>query len=244
LTEVDELLAALAATYGEPTAPPARSVFELLVRENVAYLVDDSRRAAAFSALSQLVGLSPEAILQAPDETLRAIAGAGILAGNQVDKLRRIAALAQEESPDEARAKSLAQAKKQLMRYPSIGEPGAEKILLFARSHAVLGLESNGVRVLTRLGLVDEASSYSKTYRAVQAWAEPLRERGVEWLLRAHQLLRTHGQELCKRTQPRCAACPLSDGCRYYARTVGGPGLAQVGLTDQLGAEQVRGQTG
>jgi endonuclease-3 len=60
----------------------------------------------------------------------------------------------------------LRQARRALMRFPSIGEPGAEKILLFGRSHAVLGLESNGVRVLTRLGVVPEGKSYGATYRS------------------------------------------------------------------------------
>ena len=57
------------------------------------------------------------------------------------------------------------------MQFPSIGEPGAEKILLFARVYPVLGLDSNGVRVLTRLGLVVEAKSYAATYRGVQRLA-------------------------------------------------------------------------
>ena len=99
----------------------------------------------------------------------------------------------------------------------NIGEPGAEKILLFARSHAVLGLESNGVRVLTRLGVVQEAKSYSATYRAVQSFVAPFAERGFDWLIRAHQLLRRHGQELCRRSQPLCERCPLTDTCAYFA---------------------------
>jgi len=106
------------------------------------------------------------------------------------------------------------------MKFPSIGEPGAEKILMFARTHAVLGLDSNGVRVVTRLGLVNEDKSYACTYKGVQAWAEAYVAQGTEWLIRAHQLLRQHGQELCRRSRPRCEQCPLRDGCRYYAGAV------------------------
>jgi endonuclease-3 len=110
----------------------------------------------------------------------------------------------------------LAQAKKALMRFPSIGEPGAEKILLLARSHAVLGLDSNGVRVLTRLGVVKESRSYAATYRAVQAFVQPSLDRGFDWLIRAQHLLRQHGQQLCRRTNPQCERCPLNDRCAYY----------------------------
>jgi endonuclease III len=155
---VDEL----AALYGEPQPPPTRSLFELIVFENVAYLADDASRARAFEELRSRIGSRPEDILAAPDEALIAIAGAGILAPNQADKLRRIAHLAQDEFGGDLEAvgvRPLREAKRALMRFPSIGEPGAEKILLFGRKHAVLGLDSNGVRVLTRLGIVQEAAS-------------------------------------------------------------------------------------
>jgi endonuclease-3 len=216
----------LAAVYGEPAALPARSVFEWLVYENVAYLVDDARREAAFARLGAQVGVSPEALLAASDAALRDPAGVGILAENQLGKLRRIAALALRDDLDSLDARPLPEAKQVLKRYPSIGEPGAEKILLFARAHAVLGLDSNCVRVLTRLGLVSEGRSYAQTYRQVQRHAEPYRERGVDWLIRAHQLLRQHGQELCRRSRPLCERCPLTSRCRYYAEATAAPSAA------------------
>jgi endonuclease-3 len=110
------------------------------------------------------------------------------------------------------------------MQFPSIGEPGAEKVLLFARVYPVLGLDSNGVRVLTRVGLVPEAKNYSAIYRGVQRLGAEYADRGCEWLLRAHLLLREHGQELCKRTRPRCDACPLARGCAFYAPSTSGRG--------------------
>ncbi len=60
--DMERMLERLAAVYGEPAALPARSVFEWLVYENVAYLVDDARREAAFEALQSRVGVSPEAL--------------------------------------------------------------------------------------------------------------------------------------------------------------------------------------
>jgi endonuclease III len=35
-------------------------------------------------------------------------------------------------------------------------------------------------------------------------------------LIEAHLLLRRHGQELCRRSEPACAKCPLAGECRYY----------------------------
>ncbi|HET6317350.1 MAG TPA: hypothetical protein VFG86_12895 [Chloroflexota bacterium] len=224
--DLEWVLERLAAVYGEPAALPACSVFEWLVYENVAYLVDDARRRAAFARLRTRVGISPEALLAASDEALRDATGVGILSEQQAGKLRRIAALALQDDLDALGTRPLREAKQVLVRYPSIGEPGAEKILLFARAHAVLGLDSNGVRVLTRLGLVNEATSYAQTYRHVQRHAEPYRERGVDWLIRAHQLLRQHGQELCRRSRPLCERCPLTSRCRYYAEATAAPSAA------------------
>jgi endonuclease III len=212
----------LARLYGQPEAPPPRSLFELVVWENVAYLVDDDERARAFAALRTRIGLTPEQLASAPEEALEAITGHGILAAHQADKLRKIAQITRADFDgdlEHIRAMPLPQAKRALMRFPSIGEPGAEKILLFARAQPVLGLDSNGVRVLTRLGVIKEERSYSATYRAVQRLAAPLADHGCDWLIRAHQLLRKHGQELCRRNRPQCARCPLSAGCAFFSST-------------------------
>jgi endonuclease-3 len=210
--------------YGEPSSPPRRTLLELVLLENIAYLVDDEQRERAFRLLQAVIGLRPEQILAASEEALHAVAGHGILPENQVEKLRRIARLTLEQFDgdlDSIRSMPLQQARKALVGFPSIGEPGAEKILLFGRSHAVLGLDSNGVRALTRLGVVHEAKTYSATYRAVQAALAPYQSQGFDWLIRAHQLLRQHGQELCRRTQPHCDRCPLTDTCAFFMATFG-----------------------
>jgi endonuclease-3 len=218
-----ETLDHLAAVYGEPAIPDPRPLFELVVLENVAYLVDDVTRSRSFEMLRAEVGLRPEAILSASDASLTSITGHGILAEHQADKLREIARIARDTfggDLEPLKDEPLPQARRALQKFPSIGEPGAEKILLFAHAYPVLGLDSNGVRVLTRLGLVVEAKSYAATYRGVQRLGAEFTSRGVEWLIRAHLLLRQHGQELCKRTRPMCDRCPLSVDCAFYAGAI------------------------
>jgi endonuclease III len=111
--------------------------------------------------------------------------------------------------------KPLPQAKKALKKFPGIADPGAEKILLFTRSYPVMALESNGLRVLCRVGFADEQKNYSVTYRSIQNAIHGQLPRDYDSLIRAYQLLRQHGQELCKRSKPRCAQCPLGDSCDY-----------------------------
>lgn len=114
---------------------------------------------------------------------------------------------------DRALAAAGPKAAKLLAKFPMIGAPGAEKILLFTGRAKVLALESNGLRALLRLGYGQEGRSYASSYRSVRKATATQVVDDVAWLQRAHLLLRRHGQELCRRTTPHCTACPLATDC-------------------------------
>ena len=190
-----EILERLQGRYGRPEAAPRREPFEMVLWENVAYLVGDEQREVAFRALRERVGTKP----------------AEILAEHRVKKLLRAAQIAQARFGGNVPAE-----KRALKLFPSIGEPGAEKILLFTKTAPVVALESNGLRVLVRLGYGREEKNYAATYRSVQEGVAEEVERDYRWLIRMHRLLRRHGQETCKRTAPRCGECVVAEDCRYY----------------------------
>ena len=196
----------------------------MILLENVAYLVSDERREQAFNALCERVGLSPPEILTAHEERLMEVARlGGMHPAARVEKLRRIAQIALKEFDgdlDKVVKQPIAQAKKSLKKFPGIGDPGAEKILLFSKTQPVLALDSNALRVLLRLGYGEERKSYAATYRSAQEAIASELKRDFDWLIAAHQLLRRHGQELCKTAEPLCASCPLKSSCRYYQRNV------------------------
>lgn len=207
--------------YGQPKAPKITDALELILLENVAYLADDQKRAAAFAALKKEIGTRPAQILKASQQQLESITRmGGIVPELRARRLRQIAELVQfifKNDLDAELTKPLPQAKKALKRFPTIGDPGAEKILMLTRSYPALALESNGLRVLLRLGYAEEKKSYSASYRGVQQALAELLPAGYDALIAAHQLLRQHGQELCKRTRPLCeAGCPLTAECRYF----------------------------
>jgi endonuclease-3 len=209
----------LAGFYGRPKPPAVRDPFEQVLWENLAYLASDERRAAAWKRFKKEVGSKPAQVLAAPRSKLLEAGKAGIVPANSANKLIESATLAVEEFGGTLKPilkLPLKEAKKALRKFPSIGEPGAEKILLLAGSHPVLGLDSNGLRPLLRLGFGKEDKSYSKTYRSVQEALAPGLPTDVAFLTEAHQLLRRHGQELCKTSHPKCEACPLKKECAYY----------------------------
>ena len=158
----------------------------------------------AYDLLKTKVGLSPAKILAASKATLVEVTkvGGAIAASQRAERLQQSARLVVEEWDGDLRAVlelPFAEAKRALTRFPMLGDPGAEKLLLIARRHRGLVLESNGLRVLVRMGYGREGKSYRATYRSVQAAIENELSHDYQWLLRAHHLLRRHGRELCRR---------------------------------------------
>ena len=214
------ILDQLGALYGKPEPPTVTSPLEMILLENVAYLVSDEQREEAFAALRDRVGLSPVSILTASDEALSEVAElGGMHPSARVNKLRTIAQIALQEFEGDlagAMQQPAARARNALKKFPGIGDPGAEKILLFSRIQPILALESNGLRVMIRLGFGEERKSYAGTYRSAQESVDEEMEKNFDLLIAAHQLLRRHGRELCKNMQPRCKQCPLKRSCRFF----------------------------
>ena len=57
------IVAALEKTYGR-VVPHVTDPFDMIVMENVAYLVDDERRHETFERLRRAIGITPDAILK------------------------------------------------------------------------------------------------------------------------------------------------------------------------------------
>ena len=220
--KLGDVVAALEGCYGAQDPPLLNDPWDPILWENVAYLANDTKRAAAFQLLKESVGTQPEQILAAPDAALLAVARHGIMPQGSAKKLRDCARILLDKfggSLAGLGALSLQTAKKALRKFPGLGETGAEKILLFAGIHRLPASDSNGLRVMIRLGFGEESANYTAMYRSAQkdVSAELLPEAG--WLILAYQLLRLHGQEICRRNRPECEQCVLTDSCRYYSES-------------------------
>ena len=216
-SRLPSILDRLEARYGAPKPALPKKALEWILWENAAYLVPDERRRTAWLALKKSTGLSAEGILALPRESLRELAAlGGMMPDGRVAKWLKIATIVQDSFDgklEPALKLPLPKARRALKLFPGIADPGADKILLFTGTHALAAFESNGLRVLQRLGFAREAKNYSTLYREAVRQFDPHLGRGCAWLIRAHQLLRTHGQELCKNSAPACDECPLAEGC-------------------------------
>lgn len=214
-----DTVAALQRFHGRPRPPPTRDPFELVLLENIAYLASPQQRREAFVLLKETVDTTPAAILKAPRAALERITSHGILKARFAEKLRVCArmAIALGGGLASALGGPVPDARRILRKFPGIAEPGADKILLFSGGLACLAPESNGLRVLARLGYIREDDSYARMYRAGNAAGNQLQAR-IPALRTAHLLLHEHGRTLCRRTQPQCAQCPLRKDCAYARR--------------------------
>ncbi len=219
MPDLKKLISVLKRHYGEPKLPPARGPFELVVWENACYLLSDERRAAVFEGLRREVGLNAETIWKADREVLLTLAKmGGMRPQTRVFRWLEIARITLEQFEgdlDRILELPYAKAKKALHQFPNIGQPGAEKILLFCGAGPGLPLEWNGNRVLTRVGFGRESKNYGEMYKSVQAALEGQLPKDAASLAQAHLLLRQHGKTLCKNNGPLCGECPAAAQCGF-----------------------------
>jgi endonuclease-3 len=239
MPEFKQLIAKLKKHYGAPAAPPARGPFELVLWENACYLLPDDRRAAVFEGLRKQVGLKAKAILEADADVLLALATMGGMRPKvRVFRWQEVARITLSQfhgDLDQILKMPYAQAKKALKQFPNIGDPGAEKILMFCGASPGLSphqaktglaggpglpLEWNGLRVLTRVGYGRWQKNYGAAYRSVQEALKSELPRKAEIIAQAHLLLRQHGKEICRDKSPQCYACPVKELCAYPAKQV------------------------
>ncbi len=215
--DIAQIVELLGKQYAGLETIPTSDPFELVLWENVAYLATPARRAAAFRLLRREIGTSPPEILAAPAGALERVTAHGIMKAEFAAKLRTCAEIVLDQFHGDLGAAVTgppAQAKRALRAFPGIGEPGAEKILLYAGIQPFLAPDSNALRVVTRLGLIKEEPSYARSYAAARAVERQLGAH-FDRLRRAHELLQHHGRMTCKRSKPACDACALAACCRY-----------------------------
>lgn len=218
-----KVLAALERFYGAPDPPYPTDPYEMILYNNCGYPATDASCAKGFDALKSEIGLRPDDILAAPDRKLTGLMRlGGIIPDVRAARLKDIAALVKHTYGGDLGAvlkKSLPEARKTLKKFPTIGDPGADKILLFTRTAPIAAVPSNCVHVPVRLGFGEEKKNYPASYRSAQEAIQAELQAECGALLRAYLLLKRHGQELCKRSRPLCESCPVSADCAWYQAT-------------------------
>ena len=185
------------------------------------YPASDAACTRGWESLQREVGTGLEQILGAsPAKLAAALKPGGMVPELRALRLKETAARIKDEFAGDLRAAlvgPIAQARKTLKMFPSIADPGADRILLFAGIAPLAAVPSNCPYVLVRIQRGLERENYGLTYReAQQAIAAEVPEK-FDARTRAYLLLKRHGQELCKRSKPKCEQCPVNSSCAYFA---------------------------
>lgn len=216
MTDVARILDTLEKFYGKQSPNWPTEPYEFLVWWHCGYPPSDAACAKGWTALEASVGIGKEELIGAPVAKLAAALKAGGMVPEQrAMRLKEVAARARKEKLHG----DAAEVRKALKRFPNIADPGADRILLFAGIAPVAAVPSNCPQVLPRIARGRDAKSYAAQYREAQEAIEAGVAGTVEARQRAYLLLKRHGQEICKRSSPRCGACPVRSECAF-ARNV------------------------
>ena len=221
-SRIAELLNDLESFYGpqQPSWPTDPYLF--LVWWHCGYPASDVACAKGWSALNKSIGVTPEKLLAASPERLAiALKPGGMVPELRAQRLKEIAMRVKDQfDGGDLRTALLGppdQARRELKKFPNIADPGVDRILLFAHIAPIAAVPSNCPHVLVRILLGMERENYGVNYREAQQAIDSQTPAAFDARTRAYLLLKHHGQETCKRTNPKCNQCPVSAKCAYFA---------------------------
>jgi len=216
------ILNMLVAKYGrlEPDFPT--DPFQFIVWWYCGYPQSQKACAKGWESLTKVTAITPDDLLRAkPERLARALQPGGMAPELRAMRLKESAERVLNEFSGDLgaalRAMPGKHARAALVRFPSIANPGADRILLFGGIEPIAAVPSNCVHVLVRLEHGRERENYTVNYRMAQRSIEDAVPVTFDARTQAYLLLRKHGQDICKRTNPRCSECVVRSKCRYTA---------------------------
>jgi endonuclease III len=216
---IRNLLDRLEKFYGRQAPGFPTDPYEFLVWWYCGYPASDRACGKGWERLTKDVGVEPEKLLQTTAAKLAsALQAGGLFPDLRAERLQETALRVLNEFGGDLRAVltgPISQARKTLKSFPSIADPGADRILLFAGLAPIAAVPSNCVHVLIRILTGKEGRNYSANYREAQRLIAASVPETLEARTRAYLLLKRHGQALCKGTKPKCEECPLASECAY-----------------------------
>jgi endonuclease-3 len=217
-----QLLDVLAASHGEQPTPWPTDPYLFLVWLHCGYPASEARCAKGWESLTNRVGMDAERILEASPALLAsALKPGGMVPELRAMRLKEIAERVLKQYGGDLReglnGLSVMQARGALKQFPNIADPGADRILLFAGISPVAAVPSNCPHVLVRIQAGQERENYGRTYREAQQLIEAGLPPKFDSRTRGYLLLKRHGQQLCKSSNPKCDICPVATNCAFAA---------------------------
>jgi len=214
------LLDSLEAFYGPQLPDWPTDPYQFLIWWHCGYPASDAACAKGWMSLTSRFEVDTESLLAAnAGELAEALKPGGMVPELRAARLKEIAERVQKEFGADLcgslRRMPIARARTALKKFPGIADPGADRILLFAGIAPLPAVPSNCPHVLLRMQLGYEPEKYAVAYAEAQKMITDGVAEKPDARIRAYLLLKRHGQEVCKRTNPKCAVCPVADSCAF-----------------------------
>jgi endonuclease-3 len=216
-----ELLDKLEKFYGQQEPCWPEDPYEFIVWWLCGYPASDATCTKGWEKLNREIGIEPQNLLEAsPQKLAAALKPGGMVPELRALRLKEVARRVQDELGGDLRAAlagPLSSARKTLKKFPNIADPGTDRILLFAGIAPMAAVPSNCPQVLVRILFGQERENYGVNYHEAQQAIGAEVPETLDARKRAYLLLKRHGQEICKRTKPKCAICPVNSHCAFFA---------------------------
>lgn len=217
---LEPILDTLEAHYGPQLPLAPTDPYQFLVWWQCGYPPSEARCEQGWQALRQEIGVDPEVLRAArPARLARALSTGGLVPQLRAERVREVATRVVEDFAGDLAAGlarvPTAQAHAALRKFPGIGPPGADRILLFAGLAPLAAVPSSCPYVLARIVRGRVPADYRASYVQAQRLIEGAIPAAGARRQRAYLLLLRHGRELCRRTRPQCPLCPLARRCRF-----------------------------
>lgn len=220
MVPLTQLLDRLEAFYGCPAPTWPADPYLFMVWWHCGYPASDASCAKGWDSLRRRIGVEPDRLLSAnPTKLAVALKPGGMMPELRAERLKEIAERVQKEFGGDLRAGlnglTIPQARAALKKFPGIADPGVDRILLFGGISPVAAVPSNCPQVFLRIQAGREGENYAATYKEAQRMIAADVPAKLDARIRAYLLLKNHGQQLCKRTNPKCSECPVAAVCAF-----------------------------
>lgn len=202
----------LFSTYGRQHWWPGETPFEIIVGAILTQSAAWTNVEKAIDNLKSASVLSPEAILNTPLEELAQLIRSSGYYNAKAKKLKAFVEWLDKNFRNDLQAFSevnTEELRNQLLAVHGIGNETADSILLYALDRPVFVIDAYTIRIISRIGLLSEESSYTEYQRYFMSNL-PV---DVKLYNEYHALFVRLGKEACQK-KPDCAECCLGDICR------------------------------
>jgi len=200
-------------TYGAQSWWPSESPFEVIVGAILTQSVAWSNVEKAIAALKQSGLLTPDRLAQAPIEEIAVLIQPCLYYNEKAKKLKAFSGFLEDRYSNNLSSLlslDIPCLRQELLSVWGIGEETADAIILYAAKKPSFVVDTYTRRILQRLGIIDEKSTYAGIRNLVMKSLPA----DVPLYNEYHALLVRHGKERCRSRQPACKDCPLSTLCK------------------------------